>query len=90
MRTNARLRNASIAIILFHAHMATGGFTQLWLVADKGLVPDRAASLYGTFFILLGVVGSACSGLITDWLHQRWRIDRARALAMLMLAFAPS
>lgn len=90
MYTNARLRNASIAIILFHAHMATGAFTQLWLVADKGFASDRAASLYGTFFILLGVAGSAGSGLITDWLHQRWRIDRARALAMLMLALAPS
>jgi|ThiBiot_300_plan_2_1041538.scaffolds.fasta_scaffold00826_6 predicted MFS family arabinose efflux permease len=89
MYTNARLRNASIAIILFHAHMATGAFTQLWLVADKGFASDRAASLYGTFFILLGVAGSAGSGLITDWLHQRWRIDRARALAMLMLALAP-
>lgn len=89
MRSNARLRYASIAIILFHAHMATGAFTQLWLVADKGFAPDRAASLYGTFFIMLGVVGSAGSGLITDGLHRRWQIDRAKALAVLMLALAP-
>lgn len=89
MRSNGRLRNASIAIVLFHAHMATGAFTQLWLIDDKGLAPGRAASLYGGMFILIGIVGTAGAGLVTDGLHRRWGIDRAKALAFLMLALAP-
>lgn len=89
MLANPRLRYASFAILLFHAHMATAAFTQLWLVADKGFEPAAAASLYGSMFILLGIVGSAGSGLLTDWLDRRRGVDRAHSLALVMLALAP-
>lgn len=89
IRSNARLRNASLAIVLFHAHMATAAFTQLWLVSDKGLPAGRAASLYGTMFILFGIIGSVGTGMLTDLLDRRWGVDRAKALALLMLVLSP-
>lgn len=89
MRSNPRLRNASFGIVLFHAHMATAAFTQLWLVSDKGLPAGRAASLYGTMFILFGIAGSVGTGMLTDLLDRRWGIDRAKVLALLMVALAP-
>ncbi len=89
VRANPRLRHASIAIVLFHAHMATAAFTQLWLVADKGMAQSRAASLYGMIFIVFGTIGAVGVGLMTDWLHRRRGTDRARSLAALMLVLAP-
>ncbi len=84
-----RLFFASLALILFHAHMATAAFTQLWLVGDKGLSPGYAARLYGLMFIGMGIVGAAGAGLFTDALYRRWRIDHAKSLAWVMLALAP-
>jgi predicted MFS family arabinose efflux permease len=89
MRANPRLRWATIAIVLFHAHMATAAFTQLWLTSDKGLSEARAGSLYGGMFILLGLLGAAGSGALTDGLHRRRGTDRAQTLACVMLALAP-
>lgn len=89
MRCNPRLRWASIAVVLFHAHMATAAFTQLWLTSDKGLAAGRAASLYGAMFLLFGLVGAPGAGALTDWLQRRHGIDRARALALLMAVLAP-
>jgi predicted MFS family arabinose efflux permease len=89
LRSNARLRNASLAIVLFHAHMATAAFTQLWLVSDKGLAGAEAARLYGGMFLAAGIAGSIGSGLFTDALNRRFGIDHARSLAGLMLALAP-
>jgi predicted MFS family arabinose efflux permease len=89
VRSNARLRWAVAAIVLFHAKMATAAFTQLWLTSDKGMSEARAGSLYGAMFIALGLVGAAGSSALTDWLHRRFAIDRARSLAFLMLALAP-
>lgn len=89
IRTNARLRNASLGVVLLHAHMATAAFTQLWLVADKGLPATRAASIYGMVFIVFGTLGAAGSGALTDWLHRRRGTDRARSLALLLLGLAP-
>lgn len=86
---NARYRNASIAVVLVHAHMATGAFTQLWLVADKGIAEARAASLYGLLFILFGSLGAAGSGALTDWLRRRFGMDHARSLAILLAVLAP-
>jgi MFS family permease len=89
MRTNARLRWATVAIVLFHAHMATAAFTQLWLTSDKGMSETRAGSLYGGMFIILGVLGAAGSGALTDGMHRRFGTDRARTLGYAMLALAP-
>lgn len=89
LRTNARLRNASLAIVLFHAHMATAAFTQLWLVGDKGMTAAAAATLYGGLFIAAGILGATGSGLVTDALHRRFGIDHARSLALGMLMLAP-
>lgn len=88
LRTRPRLRLASLAIVMLHAHMATAAFTQLWLTTDKGLGAARAASLYGGMFILFGMVGAAGAGAFTDQLQRRG-VDRARALALLLLALVP-
>jgi MFS family permease len=90
MCRNARLRYATCAIVLFHAHMATAAFTQLWLTSDKGFGAARAASLYGGMFIVLGIAGAAGSGALTDWLHRRHGVDRAKSLALIMLVLAPN
>lgn len=89
MRANRRLRWATVAIVLFHAHMATAAFTQLWLTSDKGMSEARAGSLYGGMFIVLGIIGAAGAGALTDGLHRRHGTDRARSLGLLMLALAP-
>lgn len=89
LRSNARLRWTCIAIVLLHAHMATGAFTQLWLTGDKGFTIAQAGSIYGTMFILLGLAGSTGSGMLTDWLHQSRGADRARTVAWLFAALIP-
>jgi hypothetical protein len=49
----------------------------------------RAGSLYGGMFIILGVLGAAGSGALTDGMHRRCGTDRARTLGYVMLALAP-
>lgn len=88
-KTQPRYRYAMLAIILLHAHSATTPFVQLWLHDDKDLPKESAASLYGGMFIVVGLIGSMGSGVLTDWLHRRHGIDRARSMAILLLALAP-
>ena len=89
VRTNARYRYAMLAIILLHAHSATGPFVQLWLHEDKGMPKEAAASLYGGLFILVGLAGSMGAGMLTDWLHRRSGADRALTMSLLLLGLAP-
>ncbi|MFZ1477680.1 MAG: MFS transporter [Sphingorhabdus sp.] len=88
-KTNPRYRYATLAIILLHAHSATGPFIQLWLHDDKGLPKESAASLYGSLFIVVGLAGSMGAGMLTDWLHRRSGTDRARTLSLFLLGLAP-
>jgi predicted MFS family arabinose efflux permease len=89
LKTNSRLRYTSVAIVLFHAHAATGPFVQLWMHDDKGLGERDAASLYGGLFIVVGLAGSLGTGALTDWLHRKYEIDRARSLFWMLLCLAP-
>lgn len=89
LRRNRRVQGAVAAITLFHAHMATAPFTQLWLTSDKGLPSENAATIYGAMFILLGAAGSVGSGILVDHLHARYCVDRARSLAIVMAILAP-
>ncbi|MBK8375595.1 MAG: MFS transporter [Sphingomonadales bacterium] len=89
LKVNRRLRYATLAIVLFHAHAATGPFVQLWMHDDKGMTAGRAASLYGGLFIVVGLAGSLGTGALTDWLHRKYGIDRARSLLWLLLCLAP-
>lgn len=89
LKANPRLRYTSMAIVLFHAHAATGPFVQLWLHDDKGLAKSQAASLYGGLFIVIGLVGSLGTGALTDWLNRKYGTDRARSLFWILLSLAP-
>lgn len=85
-RRNPRLRWASLAIIVLHAHVATSPFVQLWLHEDKGLETAAANSLYGLMFIPFGLIGSIGAGVLADWAHRRFHMDRAlSAFGMLIL-----
>ena len=85
-RSNARLRWASLGLVVMHAHVATSPFVQLWLHDDKGLDKAAANSLYGLMFIPFGLAGSIGAGVLADWVHRRFQLDRAHAtFAMLAL-----
>ena len=87
--TNARLRWASLGLVFLHAHVATSPFVQLWLHEDKGLEKAAANSLYGLMFIPFGLLGSIGAGLIADWAHRRFRIDRALTSLVLLGLLVP-
>lgn len=89
LRGNARLRYASAAVILFHAHSATTPFVQLWLHDDNGMDKAQAASLYGALFIVFGMVGALGTGYLTDWMHRRFGADRVRSLFWVQLLLVP-
>jgi predicted MFS family arabinose efflux permease len=89
LRQNARLRYATIAIILLHAHSATTPFVQLWLHDDKGINKAQAASLYGTLFIVFGMAGAIGAGYLTDWLNRRFGQDRVRSLFWIQISLVP-
>jgi predicted MFS family arabinose efflux permease len=86
---NARLRCACLAIIFLHAHVATTAFTQLWLVAERGLAAAEAGRLYGGMFLVFGVAGTAGAGFAADRLFARFGIDRALSLGVALLALMP-
>ncbi len=88
-RTVPRIMWASLAIILAHAHSATSPFVQLWLVAEKGYQQGAAAGLYGSVFVLAGLVGTFGSGLLGDWAARRFGWDRARTVFLVLLALGP-
>lgn len=89
LRENARLRYATAAIILFHAHSATTPFVQLWLHDDKGMEKAQAASLYGGLFIVFGMAGALGTGYLTDRMHRRFGWDRVRSLFWVQLVLMP-
>lgn len=88
-RSVPRIMWASLAIILAHAHSATSPFVQLWLVAEKGYQQGAAAGLYGSVFVLAGLVGTFGSGLLGDWAARRFGWDRARTVFLVLLALGP-
>jgi predicted MFS family arabinose efflux permease len=88
-RSNARLRWASLAIIVLHAHVATSPFVQLWLHDDKGLEKAAANSLYGLMFIPFGLAGSIGAGVLADWAHRRFQFDRARSTFIMLAVLIP-
>jgi predicted MFS family arabinose efflux permease len=88
-RRNARLRWASLAIIVLHAHVATSPFVQLWLHEDKGLETAAANSLYGLMFIPFGLIGSIGAGVLADWAHRRFQIDRASSAFGMLILLVP-
>ncbi|MEN9289167.1 MAG: hypothetical protein RL317_790 [Pseudomonadota bacterium] len=87
--TNARLRWASLGLIFLHAHVATSPFVQLWLNEDKGLEKAAANSLYGLMFIPFGLIGSIGAGMVADWAHRRFKVDRAMTSLVLLCLLAP-
>ena len=86
---NARLRWASLGLIFLHAHVATSPFVQLWLNEDKGLEKAAANSLYGLMFIPFGLIGSIGAGMVADWAHRRFKVDRAMTSLVLLCLLAP-
>jgi len=88
-RAKPRAMWASLAIILAHCHTATGPFVQLWLVADKGIEPARAQSLYGLMFVVVGLAGTFGGGILGDWAQRRLGWDRARTAFLILLLLGP-
>jgi predicted MFS family arabinose efflux permease len=88
-RSNARLRWASLGVVFLHGHIATGPFVQLWLNEDKGMAKAEANSLYGVMFILFGLAGSLGAGLLADWAHRRFGMDRARTSLLALALLVP-
>jgi predicted MFS family arabinose efflux permease len=88
-RRNPRLRWASLAIIVLHAHVATSPFVQLWLHEDKGLETAAANSLYGLMFIPFGLIGSIGAGVLADWAHRRFHMDRASSAFGMLILLVP-
>jgi predicted MFS family arabinose efflux permease len=86
---NPRLRWASLGLIFLHAHVATSPFVQLWLHEDKGLAPTAANSLYGLMFIPFGLAGSIGAGVVADWAHRRFKVDRAMASLLMLCILVP-
>lgn len=88
-RKNPRLRWASLGLVFLHAHVATSPFVQLWLQDDKGLPKAEANRLYGLMFILFGLAGALGAGLLTDWAHRRFGMDRARTSLITLCLLVP-
>lgn len=88
-RARPRAMWASLAIIFAHCHTATGPFVQLWLVAEKGLDPARAQSLYGLMFVVVGLAGTFGAGLLGDWAQRRLGWDHARTAFLILLVLGP-
>lgn len=88
-RAKPRAMWASLAIIFAHCHTATGPFVQLWLVAEKGLDPARAQSLYGLMFVVVGLAGTFGAGLLGDWAQRRLGWDHARTAFLILLVLGP-
>jgi predicted MFS family arabinose efflux permease len=89
IRVKRRALWASLAIILAHAHSATSPFVQLWLTAEKGFDPARAASTYGLMFVVVGLAGTFGAGLLGDWAKRRFGLDRAVTVFLTLLAIGP-
>ncbi len=88
-RAKRRALWASLAIIAAHAHSATGPFVQLWLTAEKGFDPARAAATYGLMFVVVGLAGTFGAGLLGDWAKRRFGMDRATTVFLTLLAIGP-
>lgn len=88
-RKTPRAMWASLAIIAAHAHSATSPFVQLWLTGEKGYDKPQAAALYGLMFVTVGTIGTFGSGLIGDWAHRRFGLDRARTVLLILLLIGP-
>ena len=88
-RAKPRAMWASLAIIFAHCHTATGPFVQLWLVAEKGLDPARAQTLYGLMFVTVGLAGTFGAGLMGDWAQRRLGWDHARTAFLILLVLGP-
>lgn len=86
---NPRLRWASLGLVFLHAHVATSPFVQLWLHDDKGLGQADANRLYGLMFIVFGLSGSLGSGLLADWAHRRFGMDRAKSSVICLCMLVP-
>lgn len=86
---NPRLRWASLGLVFLHAHVATSPFVQLWLHDDKGLGQADANRLYGLMFIVFGLSGSLGSGLLADWAHRRFGMDRAKSNVICLCLLVP-
>lgn len=86
---NPRLRWASLGLVFLHAHVATSPFVQLWLHDDKGLGQADANRLYGLMFIVFGLSGSLGSGLLADWAHRRFGVDRAKSSVICLCLLVP-
>lgn len=88
-RANPRLRWASLAMVFLHGHVATSPFVQLWLLEDKGMTQTGVNRLYGTMFIVFGLIGSIGAGLLADWAQRRFGMDRARSSLIMLVLLVP-
>lgn len=89
LRDKPALMLTMAGAVFLHIPIGAGQFAQLWLVRERGFDPAEIATLYGSLFIVFGVLGSLLGGIASDWYQSRYSGGRVRFLALLMLGMSP-
>jgi MFS family permease len=89
MRESPALMLTMAGAVFLHIPIGAGQFAQLWLVRERGFEAAEIATLYGSLFLVFGVLGSLLGGIAGDWYQSRYAGGRVRFLALLMIAMTP-
>lgn len=89
MRASPALMLTMAGAVFLHIPIGAGQFAQLWLVRERGFEAAEIATLYGSLFLVFGVLGSLLGGIAGDWYQSRYAGGRVRFLALLMIAMTP-
>ena len=88
-RQNRRLQMALVGLALLHILYAGVQFLQIWLVQDKGFLPQQASALYGRVYMLTAIPATLLGGVAADQFAQRFNTSRAIFVAGVLMLCLP-
>lgn len=90
LRNNRRLQLALFGLALVHVLYVGMQFLQLWLVQEKGFLPEQASSLYGSVYLLTAIPATILGGLAADQFARFVGCSRALFVSGVLLVCWPA
>lgn len=90
LRSSRRLQLALLGLALVHVLYVGMQFLQLWLVQEKGFLPERASSLYGSVYLATAIPATILGGLAADHFARLSGCSRALFVVVVLLVCWPA
>ena len=89
MRSSRALRMTIAGGVCSHFILGAAAFDQLWFVQERGFDRTEILKISGLLFLIGGIPGNLCGGLLGDWWQKRFGSGRPMFLFWVTLVFTP-